>query len=49
MTGYPDRPEVVGFRYDYPAGYHGTVGGLSFADGHSEIKPGRGRGGVVDR
>lgn len=38
MTGYPDRPELVGFLYDYPASYHGTAGGLSFADGHSEIR-----------
>ncbi|HAB15668.1 MAG TPA: type II secretion system protein [Verrucomicrobiota bacterium] len=37
MTGYPDKPaqwKIV----DYPAGYHNRAGGLSFADGHSEIK-----------
>ncbi len=37
MTGYPDQPtqwRIV----DYPASYHGGAGGLSFADGHSEIK-----------
>jgi prepilin-type N-terminal cleavage/methylation domain-containing protein len=35
MSGYP------GFRvyiYDFPASYHNKAGGLSFADGHSEIK-----------
>ncbi len=37
MSGYPDKPaqwKIV----DYPASYHGGAGGLSFADGHSEIK-----------
>ena len=37
MTGYPDQPtqwKIV----DYPASYHNGAGGLSFADGHSEIK-----------
>ncbi|MBL9137409.1 MAG: type II secretion system protein [Verrucomicrobiales bacterium] len=37
MTGYPNSPgqwKIV----DYPASYHGSAGGLSFADGHSEIK-----------
>ncbi len=37
MNGYPDAPaqwKIV----DYPASYHGGAGGLSFADGHSEIK-----------
>ena len=37
MTGYPDQPtqwKIV----DYPASYHGGAGGLSFADGHSEIR-----------
>jgi len=36
MNGYPDQPaqwKIV----DYPASYHGGAGGLSFADGHSEI------------
>lgn len=37
MDGYPDRPQ--GWKIvDYPASYHGGSGGLSFADGHSEIK-----------
>ena len=37
MFGFPDKPaqwKIV----DYPAGYHGRAGGLSFVDGHSEIK-----------
>ena len=37
MAGYPDQPtrwKIV----DYPASYHNKAGGLSFADGHSEIK-----------
>lgn len=37
MTGYPDHPEQAAF-YDLPGNYHGGAGGLSFADGHSEIK-----------
>jgi prepilin-type N-terminal cleavage/methylation domain-containing protein/prepilin-type processing-associated H-X9-DG protein len=37
MTGYPG----VGSKYrmvDIPASYHGGSGGLSFADGHSELR-----------
>jgi prepilin-type N-terminal cleavage/methylation domain-containing protein len=37
MSGYPDQPaswKIV----DYPASYHGSAGGLSFADGHSEVR-----------
>ncbi len=37
MAGYPNagsRSKIV----DYPASYHGKAGGLSFADGHSEIR-----------
>lgn len=37
MAGYADQPnrwKIV----DYPASYHNSAGGLSFADGHSEIK-----------
>ena len=37
MSGYPSSPaqwKIV----DYPASYHNRAGGLSFADGHSEIK-----------
>ena len=37
MTGWPDHPENSGF-YDLPGSYHNRAGGLSFADGHSEIK-----------
>ena len=37
MDGFPDKPaqwRIV----DYPASYHGGAAGLSFVDGHSEIK-----------
>jgi len=36
MEGYPDlaRTRIV----DYPASYHNGAGGISFADGHSEIR-----------
>lgn len=37
MAGYPNEPnrwKIV----DYPASYHNGAGGLSFADGHSEIR-----------
>jgi len=37
MTGYPDKPaswKIV----DFPASYHNGACGLSFVDGHSEIK-----------
>lgn len=37
MAGYPDRPNSWRI-VDYPASYHNAAGGLSFADGHSEIK-----------
>jgi prepilin-type N-terminal cleavage/methylation domain-containing protein len=37
MTGWPNHPENAGF-YDLPGSYHNRAGGLSFADGHSEIK-----------
>jgi prepilin-type N-terminal cleavage/methylation domain-containing protein len=37
MTGYPDRPQSV-LIVDFPASYHNRAGGLSFADGHSEIR-----------
>jgi prepilin-type N-terminal cleavage/methylation domain-containing protein len=38
MVGFPDRPVLRRFAFDYPASYHSMAGGLSFADGHSEIK-----------
>jgi prepilin-type processing-associated H-X9-DG protein len=37
MAGYPNEPnrwKIV----DYPASYHNRAAGLSFADGHAEIK-----------
>ena len=38
MEGYsPNNPSAYKL-YDLPASYHGTAGGLSFADGHSEIR-----------
>jgi prepilin-type N-terminal cleavage/methylation domain-containing protein len=37
MRGWPDNPGQAGF-YDLPASYHHRAGGLSFADGHAEIK-----------
>ncbi|MEO8429097.1 MAG: hypothetical protein ABI651_18555, partial [Verrucomicrobiota bacterium] len=37
MTGYPERPGATKI-VDWPASYHNKSGGLSFADGHSEIK-----------
>jgi len=38
MTGWPDAPDLVQWNQDLPAFYHGRAGGLSFADGHSEIR-----------
>jgi prepilin-type N-terminal cleavage/methylation domain-containing protein len=38
MRGWPDQPELTGF-YDLPGSYHHRAGGLSFVDGHAEIKP----------
>lgn len=37
MTGYPDQGSAW-MLVDYPASYHNKAAGLSFADGHSEIK-----------
>lgn len=37
MQGWPATPQENQF-YDLPASYHNRAGGLSFADGHSEIK-----------
>src|SRR5439155_8632928 len=37
MTGWPDNPAAIGFL-DLPAFYHCRAGGLSFADGHCEIR-----------
>ena len=39
MDGWPNEPEKYRFAgVDYPASYHAGSGGLSFADGHSEVK-----------
>jgi prepilin-type processing-associated H-X9-DG protein len=38
MTGYPDKPALTQFNYDMPASYHNGAGGLSYCDGHAEIK-----------
>src|SRR6266571_974091 len=38
MTGFPASPGSVLISGDYPAGYHNGAGGLSFVDGHAEIK-----------
>jgi hypothetical protein len=37
MRGWPDNPAQAGF-YDLPANYHHLAGGLSFVDGHAEIR-----------
>ena len=38
MEGWPDQPQLHGFRYDLPGFYHHRAAGLSFADGHSELR-----------
>ena len=38
VSGYPDKPKALRFRDDFPASYHNRAGGLSFTDGHAEIK-----------
>ena len=38
MYGFPDRPDLTQFNGDMPASYHNGAGGLSFVDGHAEIK-----------
>jgi prepilin-type N-terminal cleavage/methylation domain-containing protein/prepilin-type processing-associated H-X9-DG protein len=37
MAGYDPYNKALYALYDFPASYHGNAGGLSFADGHSEI------------
>ncbi|HNQ89745.1 MAG TPA: prepilin-type N-terminal cleavage/methylation domain-containing protein [Verrucomicrobiota bacterium] len=37
MAGYPSTPSQYGF-WDLPGFYHNVAGGLSFADGHSELR-----------
>ncbi|SRR6266568_424485 len=36
MRGYPDPTQAK--LPDFPASFHNKAGGMSFADGHSEIK-----------
>ena len=38
MSGFPDKPALTKFSGDFPASYHNRAGGLSFTDGHVEIK-----------
>jgi prepilin-type N-terminal cleavage/methylation domain-containing protein/prepilin-type processing-associated H-X9-DG protein len=38
MTGYPDAPQSTQFNWDWPGSYHNGAGGLSFGDGHAEIR-----------
>jgi prepilin-type N-terminal cleavage/methylation domain-containing protein len=38
MTGFPNNPSALRFAGgDLPASYHHRAGGVSFADGHSEV------------
>ena len=38
MTGWPDQPNLTQWVQDLPGYYHHRAGGLSFADGHAEIR-----------
>src|SRR5262249_29860336 len=38
MTGFPNQPSLTRFDGDMPASYHNRAAGISFVDGHSEIK-----------
>jgi len=38
MSGWPDNPSLTQFDQDLPASYHNRAGGISFVDGHAEIK-----------
>jgi prepilin-type processing-associated H-X9-DG protein len=38
MSGWPNSPTLTQWNQDLPGSYHGQAGGLSFADGHSEIR-----------
>jgi type II secretory pathway pseudopilin PulG len=38
MTGWPNAPAQTQWNWDLPGYYHGRAGGLSFADGHSELR-----------
>jgi len=37
MPGWPDQPALTQWGQNLPGSYHHRAGGLSFADGHSEI------------
>ena len=36
MNGWPNQPSAW-YLIDFPGSYHGGAGGVSFADGHTEI------------
>ncbi len=38
MTGWPNSPQLTQWVDDLPGAYHGRAGGLSFADGHAELR-----------
>jgi len=38
MTGWPDQPNLTQWVQDLPGYYHNRAAGLSFADGHAEIR-----------
>jgi prepilin-type processing-associated H-X9-DG protein len=38
MTGFPNQPNLTLFNGDMPASYHNGAGGISFVDGHAEVK-----------
>lgn len=38
MLGFLDQPQLTEWNADLPGSYHGQAGGLSFVDGHSEIR-----------
>jgi prepilin-type N-terminal cleavage/methylation domain-containing protein/prepilin-type processing-associated H-X9-DG protein len=38
MDGFPDNPKLTRFDGDMPASYHNRAAGISFVDGHAEIK-----------
>ena len=38
MSGWPDSPNLTQWNQDLPAYYHARAGGLSFADGHSDLR-----------
>ena len=38
MSGFPNQPNLTQFGGDVPASYHNGAGGVSFVDGHAEIR-----------